>query len=322
MKRNICLQSTLRQPVRTLFLLLLMGLISFAFISRAAEYLVASREINRLAGYFRAIGILGMTNPSADVHAGIELVSRSQHVDYADWPQSISVILQGYRGHYVSGVLAYGELMSKSHITGGYQFIFQVDQVAAGSAEYVREGVPIRLHCSPENPGEFDAVYDSLAVGGRYLVKAHYEPSIHSSWLSASENFVLKPLTDNGLWFLPVEPRASANFADPALEGLAEELRVMRENQRTIKVYGTKDMNTMPIMQESARLHYLAEGRWLDRLDDLHGSRVCVVRRDFAAPRGLTVGDTIALTFLGPKAPRSEERRVGKQCIYRWWPDK
>ena len=71
MKGNLFVKSTLRQPVRTLLLLLLIGFVSFAFISRAVEYLVVSRETDRLAGYYRAIGSLEPEDPDAwDVTEG------------------------------------------------------------------------------------------------------------------------------------------------------------------------------------------------------------------------------------------------------------
>ncbi|HHY35335.1 MAG TPA: hypothetical protein GX510_06875, partial [Firmicutes bacterium] len=56
MRKNVCLKSALRQPARTLVLVLLIGLISFAFVSKVAEYLVVNRETDRLAGYYRSIG--------------------------------------------------------------------------------------------------------------------------------------------------------------------------------------------------------------------------------------------------------------------------
>ena len=40
MKQRVFLKSTLRQPVRTVFLLLLIGVIAFAFATRAGEYLL------------------------------------------------------------------------------------------------------------------------------------------------------------------------------------------------------------------------------------------------------------------------------------------
>lgn len=151
MKRNVCWRSTLRQPIHTLFLLLLVGLISFAFISRAVGYLVVTREMDRLGGYYRAIGHLEMINPlithsSTDLTddevelmenepetyedympAGVALVANSQYVAFEDRRRYCPGILQGVHNADVDGyssmspsayirisdVLVYGELRSK-----------------------------------------------------------------------------------------------------------------------------------------------------------------------------------------------------------------
>ena len=335
--RNICLQSTLRQRVRTLFLLLLVGLISFAFISRAVEYLVVERETDRLAGYYRSIGIMEMENaipigvrtdnstdwtvdewPEAteaqkthneavcdDAAEGVELVANSRYVAFADRRRLVHGVLQGLynadvanHGYHrcVGGVLVYGELLSMSHSSLVSQFRLKVDQVAAGYPEHAQEGSSICIRYFPDSPGELDTVFDSLQVGQRYLVRAYYNSwDNNHEWQKASDNLLLEPLNDNGLWFLPVEPGALVDFADPVLAALAEKQRALEENQRTMMVYTTKDMSAMPAVQEASRDLYLAEGRWLNRNDDIEGRRVCVVHRDFAALRCLALGDSITV---------------------------
>ena len=94
---------------------------------------------------------------------------------------------------------------------------------------------------------------------------------------------------------LPVAPGTSADFTDPTLTELAQEIAALRENQRTQHVIGTKDMSAIPNMQESARKNFLTEGRWLDRIDDIESRRVTVVHQDFAELRGLALGDSITL---------------------------
>ena len=56
MRNNVFLKSTRRQPGRTVFLLLVMAWITFAFVSRCAEYLLVKQETGRLSGYYRAVG--------------------------------------------------------------------------------------------------------------------------------------------------------------------------------------------------------------------------------------------------------------------------
>ena len=56
MKNKVFLKSTLRQPVKTALLVLVTALITFAFVSRGAEYLLVKQETERLSGYYRAVG--------------------------------------------------------------------------------------------------------------------------------------------------------------------------------------------------------------------------------------------------------------------------
>ncbi len=344
MRRNVCWLSTLRQPAHTLFLLLLVGLISFAFISRCVEYLVVNRETDRLAGYYRAIGSLEtIETDSYDVSEGVALISKSKYVAFDDYRRLCSGVLQGIynadldgfmsdhaydshrvdrslpayppRGLYISDVLVYGELLSKAYVPqiairpDEYHLVLQVDQVVAGYPEYVQENSRIRVRWLVDDPKEMAAVYDSLQVGKRYFLRAYYNPTFNKTigrkirWENASEHLALRPLNESGLWFLPVQQGEAVDFSDPVLAELGKLLRITEENRHTMRVFGTRDMSAIPYMQETAREYYLAEGRWLDRQDDISGNRVCVVHRDFAEIRGLAVGDTITLKLRDLKAP-------------------
>jgi hypothetical protein len=70
-----------RQPVRTLFLALLVGLAAFALVSRWTEYIVITQETARLEADYRPIGILEYRgSPRSGVREGMELVSQSRYV--------------------------------------------------------------------------------------------------------------------------------------------------------------------------------------------------------------------------------------------------
>lgn len=333
MKKNICLKSTLRQPVRTLFFLLLAGLVSFAFISRAVEYLVVQGETARLTEYYRTVASLEKVvkthEDDYDVTAGVELVSKSPYVAFEDRRRYSSGVLQGVynsdvdgylseragssvrnSGLHISDVLVYGTLQSKTYTpptkpgTEEYLLTLQVDKVLAGYPEYAGEGRTIKLKYCPESSGELDEAFNGLQVGERYFIKAYFDPFYDNVInQTTSGNLVLKPLNNNGLWFFPLEPDASADFSDPALMGLDDEIKVLVENQRAMQVIGTGDMSAIPAMQEVSRQNYLVEGRWLNREDDTGSRRVCVVHQDFAELRGLSVGDKITISLRELKAP-------------------
>lgn len=169
MKRNVYMKSTLRQPARTLFLLLLVGFISFSFISRTSEFIIIRRETDRLSEYYRAIGYLRPVDEDGyDVSKGAELVAKSRYVAYEDRQRFTSGVLEGllnadvdgcssdYEGNlypmgvHVSDVMIYGMLTDKKYNEtlgeyGGFELSFKVDKVEAGYPEYVGEGKTVRL---------------------------------------------------------------------------------------------------------------------------------------------------------------------------------
>ncbi|MGE5578750.1 MAG: FtsX-like permease family protein [Bacillota bacterium] len=339
MRRNVCLKSSARQPIRTLVLVLLVGAISFAFVSRAVEYLVVIRETDRLAGYYRSIGSLeGITADDRRVSQAVELVSNSPYVAFEDRRRYCAGVLQGIYNSDVDGwsgsmrcsdVLFYGKLLSKAHLpekrgrSEEYQFNFAVDTVVAGYPEYFPEDGEVTLGFFPDDTGfsdrvlgyipgesELEKIYDSFEIGERYMVRGRIEPlrrrfSTRAGLDDYADVLTIQPLIAGGTWFNKVEPGASVDFTDPSLTGLTDELAVIRENQHTMSVYGTADMSAMPDAQESSRWLYLIKGRWLDAEDNAEGRRVCVVHNDFAVRRGLSAGDKITL-----KLREMTERRV------------
>lgn len=328
MKNRIYFKSALRQPVRTLLLLLLIGLMSFAFTARAAQYALIQREIGRLGGYYRSIGTIAKADPEDyDVTAGANLIAKSPYVEFEDRRGSCPAVLQGLyngdiggytsdgyretsldRGLHISDVFVYGELMSKPYkrdmgsqpewegIGDVYFFTLRVDEVEAGYPEYAAVGKTLNLYFIADETLD-SGVLEGLEVGRRYFLKAFYDPMIFIS-LTPGEQFIVKPLNDSGLCFLPMEPGEQADLESPELAGLGEELAILQENLRAVCVTGTKDMSALPRAQQSAMLsYYLAEGRWLNRDDDLNARNVCVIHSEFADFRGLSVGDEITLTF-------------------------
>lgn len=329
MRNRIYLKSTLRQPLRSVLFLLLVGLLSAAFTVRTVEYVLIQRETARLGAYYRAIGSLQRTSREDYNYAeGANLIANSKYVALEDRRRSCSGVLQGmYNGDvrgslsdgyeaseydfgiHNSDVFIYGELLGTPALfkIGGqpegeeheaYQFQLRVDQVEAGYPENVSEGKTVTLYWITDGK-DISSIVKELHVGGRYFLRAFYDDRTTNmlQWDTPSENLIVKPLTDKGPWFFPVEAGERIDLESPELAGLREELEVLRENLSAMLVVGTKDMSAMPNVQQASKLYYLEEGRWLDQEDDRQARKVCVVHREFADFRGLSVGDTITLNL-------------------------
>ena len=88
-KTNIFMKSILRQPVRTLFMAVLIGVAAFAFVARAAEFVVVRGEIRRVEGLFPSIGVLTPIDPQDftvdhDVTHAAEIIAASPHLAFED----------------------------------------------------------------------------------------------------------------------------------------------------------------------------------------------------------------------------------------------
>jgi len=102
MKTNIFLKSVLRQPIRTLILALLVGIAAFAFVARAAEFIVVRSEIRRVEGFFPSIGVLSPTNPQNfteyhDVSHAAQIISQSRYLAFEDRRVFTQGVLQDRR---------------------------------------------------------------------------------------------------------------------------------------------------------------------------------------------------------------------------------
>jgi ABC-type antimicrobial peptide transport system permease subunit len=331
-KPNIFLKSSLRQPIFTIFLIILLGLISFAFMGKAVEYLVVQRETNRLGGYYRAIGsLVGLSgNEMEDLSEGAALIQNSPYIAYEDRRRATSGVMDGIwnadisgsssnheqnTGYFNADMWFYGKLITKREIlrkygqetdeTIGYTLNFQVDTVLAGRPEDIKDGRAVGFLFMFEGHEEAIPTIESMEVGKRYLIRGWKDITfrVDPSWQNASSTLKIRALDDEGLWYLPLGEGTELDFNDPALVEIKNEIDILNENQRALMIYGTSDMSAMPEMQESARFYFLTEGRWLNHQDDLDKKRLVVIQRDFANLRNLELGDTISVTLRGLQNP-------------------
>ncbi len=328
------LKSTLRQPLRTLALLAFIAVLSFAFVSRAAEYVIVNTEAERLGGYYRSIGSVEVIDwEKYDEDRVKTLLSENPYIALEDERRMCSAEMEGVYnadldgcssdywgavyplGIHTSDVYLYGTLMEGpvavnqvTSLIGGfngsmYRYRFAVDAVEAGYPEYVGAGDSATLYFLLDE-GEDGSALSGFQIGERYFIKAYYSPwtiqdkeSSNRAWLRAKQQLIMKPLDGLDAWFLPMAAGESVDFSAPKYAELKNAIELADINQHAMSVYRTKDMSAIPEMQEASRTHYLTEGRWLNREDDLEQRCVCVVRDEFAQTRGLTIGDTLNLTF-------------------------
>ena len=81
MRKNIYITSMMRQPVRTMLLMLLIATASFTFVMRATEYIVVRNQISEMSVFFQSVGVLSHREGiTADVSPAMNLIAESPFV--------------------------------------------------------------------------------------------------------------------------------------------------------------------------------------------------------------------------------------------------
>ena len=336
MSQNIFLRATLRQPLRSIFLIALLGLIAFAFTGKTVEYLIVQRETARLGSYYRSIGSLQLTDNSQnwDVTGGADLIKTSAYLAYQDRRRMSSGVMAGlynsdydgsnsensgpnadlFKGITTNNFWFYGRLQTRKEIRptfgvdpnmAGYALTFDVDEVVSGYPERVQPGQPLTLLFLIEDHEDALPVIEALQEGQRYFIRGWFDLYFtpNPSWENADSNLQIRSLDGDGLWYLPLEGNATVDWSDPALSAAKNELDIAEQNQHALSILTSADMSAMPDTQPSSHLYYLLDGRWLNHEDDLQGRKAIVIQTDFAQRRGLRIGDSITMNLRGLKQP-------------------
>lgn len=322
MKKTVFLKSSLRQPLRSLFLLLLVGVISFAFVGRVGEYLLISQEQEQLATYYRSIGT-PVALPSSSKRASrdelMDYLEQSPYVAYTDRRVYTSGVIQdGYQNAnfkprtstwipsdlvnfdrilpwdvYFYGIYTGNEFDAPME-KGQSAFPFTVDEVLAGYPEIITPGMSVSLWV---DWGTFTGDPTKLQKGGRYLLCASRRYiSIDYTRLTNPFDFSWLSLGAKEGWYLSAEENLDLSL--PEYADLANKIQQCHDNSCALHITATSDMSIMPAVlssDDTGNRYLLANGRWLNHEDDLAGNRVIVIHQGLANARGLSVGDTITL---------------------------
>jgi ABC-type lipoprotein release transport system permease subunit len=335
MKTNVSLIASLRRPFRSLLFLILFGLISSGFLTKAIGFILVQRETGALGSYYRSIGVLeNIEDPqSGDISAGVELIETSPYFAYGDQRQVVSGVMpQTYNAQdkfkwsngtiftpilpeenwlnvHTTDIWFTGELIQKEEAqvetqddqkeTLGYFLKFHIDTVLAAYPENAQQGQSKGLLFMFEGNEAAIPIIQEMEPGQKYLIRGWEDPGQEFfPWNSPyNSRFQIIPLDDKQLWYIPVANGASIDFSDPAIAPIKNRIDILNENLHTVNIIATADMSAIPKMQEASRYYYLTAGRWLNHQDDLDGNKVIVVPEDFATMRGFELGDEIQLTF-------------------------
>ncbi|PKO08810.1 MAG: hypothetical protein CVU40_13490 [Chloroflexi bacterium HGW-Chloroflexi-2] len=325
-KPNVFLKSTFRQPIRSFLLLVLFGLITFGFITKAVQFVLIQRETGVLGSYYRSIGTLeNIEDPVlGDISVGVDLISTSPYFAYGDRREIVSGVMsqfyvpnnrisnnawfittypeEQWPNVHMTDMWFIGELTLKEEAVTesgkslGYYLDFHIDTLFAGHPDYITEGRTIKYEFISEDYPDSIPFIDEMVVGQRYFIRGW--ENVLGKTLNITDNwFKIKPLDDKQLWYIQLGDGESIDLSDPALASIKNQIDILNENLHTQWIYTTADMSAMPQLQESARVFYLLEGRWLNHQDHLDVNRVIVIPEGLARLNDLQLDDEMEFTF-------------------------
>lgn len=295
MRTNVFLRSTRRQPVRTVFLLLVTALVTFTFVGRVSEYLLIKQETARLAEYYRAIGTL---EAGDGIEQALTVLENSPYVQSVERRRFVSAVIEngycnadteiessmGNRDMFFCGVL---DSAGPDVFGENFSFVFTVDRFLTGLPEWGSDGMRLTLTGSAEDLAE---TYASMEPGTRYLVRC--TPRLY---IEEKKTASFLPLTagDSAAWYIALPEEQGTDLSAFLPAEVWNAIQEVYANQRALSAIPTRDMTVLPETQELSQDIFLTAGRWLDQGDS--GARACVIHAGFAKTRGLQVGDSIGL---------------------------
>ena len=339
------IKSTIRQPIRSLIFMLLVGLASFGFVSRYVEFTILNTEINRVEAFYRRVGSLTPVDPvnQNNVYAVAQLLEGSPLISFVDTRPivqgEVDGVMNANRGHWLMNTV-YGPMQfyaykgldifdmlamvrvesihARQHREAtetGFQVvqtqtvIIDIDEVLVGHDDVFLDTRNYMVEFSADGDGNWPLM--DMEVGEYYLVRiipwnAHFYNS----------SAVIFPLFPGGdVYYINARDTAGV---EAAFAYLADEIKVLNANNQSLMVTGTKDMSALPLVMSG--LYQRFHGRFIGYEDYINRNPVAVVPLSMdRRVRDARVGETITLTLRNMQTFESGSPRIGPAFSHHPW---
>ena len=340
-RRNISLKSTLRQPMRTAVLMLLIGVAAFAFFLRTVEYVAVRAELIRLGDSYRSIGLIRHPDFWIDVSEAAEILEASPYIGTVERRFGVEGVLLNTNNADVAGS-RHG--LPREEQPGLVEAVFTaiplgvwhfqeegflrievvVTERLGGFWELTPVWTPVMWNFSlrydlPQN-GEttetlerLQGLVDSLEeLDGHYLL-SDAEPLIFHGYRMMQFNpfgFAALPNPGQAHWL-------SLKSVHDVDEDISTVIAEVERNSRTVNLQPVVDMTALPhvnidghwqlgigytVFTDTLYPFRINHGRMLTYEDYLYANPVVVVCNRFLHIRRMNIGDTLVVEI-----PRRQE---------------
>jgi len=317
MRRQIPFKVSIRQPIRTLIFILLVGLASFGFVSRAVEYIILNREINRIEEFYRTVGTLIPIDPQIinNVYPAAEIIGNSPFVEFEDRRTLTQGVMHDIFNIVGGSHVITGDILGSGHQPFSYKGLYPFDNlIIVEMAEFftrqvrspIDESITFLVSAS---------LYPQQVLHGRQQfssgrpVRLEFELDEHGyapfgAFLEMGNHYMARVVTGRfgSAFFFPVYDDVyfvcmqDETAVEKAMAAIAYELPIAYENKHMLMLTGTKDMTALPFVQSGVYERF--QGRFITYQDYLDANPVIVIPQPMDSANTATrVGQTLTLTL-------------------------
>jgi len=325
MKKNIFLKSLLRQPLKSLLLIVLIGLASFGFVLRAVEYTVVRSQINAIARFYRTVGLIHAQNPFADAAAAVELLENSRFVDFVEYRPSVQGILADMRNTDIYGSYSwmpeamrpsrndfffYGTLLDIQMTADGAVLSFGInpEDMVVGHPEFMLvsqawswSGQPNVTLLLPD--ARSLSAFEGMQPMGRYFIRGYQYISYDMGWPVrpsigwSNDGQIIRALNhempDQEPVFFIHTTHGGIDLTAHGLQHLYDVMRDVERSQHSVTLRTTSDMLILPFARGTRPPVRIMRGRHICKEDYINARPVAIINIHMAMQRRLDVGDTL-----------------------------
>lgn len=333
---NPILKSIIRRPVKFILLILILSLVSGAFIMNFSSYTLVSKELESAKEAYHSIGYIQVDlsdeNSTGNVYKIRELLKDDPMILYED-PNIYSLGINDnlLNSDYNVHTEYYNELPGNHFFIrdlfvivkpgnirtiipakdryDGVTLESRVQALLGGYPDwiYMPDGRMFKDGFFKVAAPKYDAITTNLVPYiNDIVIDELYNLEVGSNYLFRCEparhadgsSFTLKPLYHGGPLYEKIDNINEFNLNDPEWQRMKEDMELLDINTRSFNMIATKNMETLPRTQDSINDYRLVDGRWINYEDHLNSHQVCIVGRHLFEVRGLKLGDKIPIQYM------------------------
>ncbi|NLY44671.1 MAG: ABC transporter permease [Tissierella sp.] len=334
--KNPIIKSIIRRPMKFVLLILILSLVSGAFIMNFTSYAIVSKEVESAKEVYHSIGYIQMDlsdrKSTGNVYEIREMLKDEPMIAYED----PNIYALGVSDHLLNSdynvfTETYNELSGNHFFVRDLFVIVQPENIRTIIPAKDRyDGVTLESRVQKLLGGYPDWIYmkdgtmfkdgffkvaapkyemlttnlipymDDIIIDELYALEigANYLFRCEPNRVADESSYTLKPLYDSGPLYEKIDNIDEFDLDDPKWQKMREDMELLDINTRSFNMNATKSMETLPRTQESFGDYTLFDGRWLNYDDHKNINKVCVVGKHFFEVRKLKLGDKIPIQYM------------------------